>query len=269
MINYKTLQTIIAIPTEDKITELFCIADDFCKFSDAMMEKYILKSDKKRRYHRDSTMSQAEIMLIMIMFHDSDYRCLKHFYPEKVCRHLRHLFPEIVSYNRFVELEREVSVFLSLFIRKVLLGKCTGISFVDSTSLRECKNPRIRIHKMFKGIAKRGKCSMSRFFGFKLHLTCNEKGELPDFMITPGDVDDRKPLEYKTFIESVYGNPVADRGYVGRNLFQRLFVDSIQLLTKLKDNMKGALLSMSDRLYFRERAIIEKVNDELKNIVQV
>jgi len=92
--------------TEDKITELFCMVDDFCKFFDAMMAKYTLKTGKKRAYHRDSTMSKAEIMLIMILFHDSGYRCMKHFYQEKVCKHLRHLFPKVVSYNRFVELER-------------------------------------------------------------------------------------------------------------------------------------------------------------------
>ena len=194
VLNYKVLQTIIAMLTEDKVTELFCIADDFCKFFDAMMEKYTLKSDRKRHYHRDSTMSKAEIMLIMILFHDSGYRCLKHFYLEKVCRHLRHLFPRVVSYNRFVELEKEVAVPLTLFIKKALLGKCTGISFVDSTPLRVCRNQRIHIHKTFKGIAKRGKCSMGWFFGFKLHLICNEKGELLNFMITPGDVDDRKTL---------------------------------------------------------------------------
>ena len=113
--NYKVLQTIIAMITDDKVTELFCMSDDFCKFFDAMMEKYTLKSDTKRRYHRDSTMSKAEIMLIMILFHDSGYRCLKHFYLAKVCRHLRHLFPKIVSYNRFVELEKEVAVPLALF----------------------------------------------------------------------------------------------------------------------------------------------------------
>ena len=108
---------------------------------------------------------------------------------------MRHLFPLVVSYNRFVELEKEVAVPLALFIKKVLLGKCTGISFVDSTPLRVCRNQRIHVHKVFKGIAQRGKCSMGWFFGFKLHLICNEKGELLNFMITPGDVDDRKPLE--------------------------------------------------------------------------
>ncbi len=269
VLNYKVLQTIIAMLTEDKVTELFCMADDFCKFFDAMMEKYTLQSDKKRRYHRNSTMAKSEIMLIIILFHDSGYRCLKHFYLEKVCKHLRHLFPEVVSYNRFVELEKEVAIPLALFIKKVLLGKCTGISFIDSTPLRVCKNQRIHIHKVFKGIAKRGKCSMGWFFGFKLHLICNEKGELLNFMITPGDVDDRKPLECKAFIEFLYGKLVADKGYIGWNIFQRLFVDGIQIVTKLKSNMKGALMNVSDRLLLRKRAIIETVNDELKNIAQV
>ena len=269
VLKYKDLQTIIAMITEDKVTELFCMADDFCKFFDAMMKKYTLKSDNKRAYHRDSTMSKSEIMLIMILFHDSGYRCLKHFYVEKVCKHLRHLFPKVVSYNRFVELEKQVAVPLALFIKKVLLGKCTGISFVDSTPLRVCRNHRIHIHKVFKGIAQRGKCSMGWFFGFKLHLICNEKGEVLNFIITPGDVDDRKPLEYKAFVEFIYGKLVGDKGYIGKNLFQRLFVDGIQLITKLKSNMKGALMSVSDKLLLRKRAIIETVNDELKNIAQV
>jgi hypothetical protein len=180
--------------SEDKVTEIFCMADDFCKFFDAKMKKYTLPKTTKRAYHREGTLSKAEVMVIIIMFHNSDYRCLKHFYLEQVSKHLRHLFPKIVSYNRFVELEKEVAVPLTIFIKKVLLGKCTGISFVDSTPLRVCKNQRIHMHKVFKGVAQRGKCSMGWFFGFKLHLICNEKGELLNFMITPGDVDDRKPL---------------------------------------------------------------------------
>ena len=79
-------------------------------------------------------MSKAEVMLIMILFHDSGYRCLKHFYLYKVCGHLRHLLPQVVLYNRVVELEREVAIPLLLFIKKVLMGKCTGIvSTVDKS----------------------------------------------------------------------------------------------------------------------------------------
>lgn len=147
--------------TKDKVTELFCMTDDFCKFFDTMMAKYTIKSNTHHSYHRDSTLSNAEMMLIMMLFHDSGYRCLKHFYLDKVCKHLRHLFPQVVSYSRFVELEKEVAIPLVLFIKKVLLGKCTGSSFVDSTPLRVCRNQRIHIHKVFKGIAQRGKCSIS------------------------------------------------------------------------------------------------------------
>ena len=257
--------------TDDKITEIFCLADDFCKYFDNQVKKYTLsdQTTSKRKYHREPTMSKAEIMLIMILFHDSNYRCLKHFYKDKVCRQLSHLFPKTVSYNRFVELEREVAVPLAIFIKKVLLGKCTGISFVDSTPLRVCKNQRIHIHKVFKGIAQRGKCSMGWFFGFKLHLICNEKGELLNFVFTPGDVDDKKPLEYESFIRQIYGKLVGDKGYISKELFSRLFVDGIQLITKLKSNMKGAIMSVSDKVLLRKRAIIETINDELKNIAQV
>ena len=131
------------------------------------------------------------------------------------------------------------------------------------------QEPEIHIHKTFKGIAQRGKCSMGWLFGFKLHLICNERGEFLNFMITSGDVDDRKPLEYKAFVEFIHGKLVGDKGYIDKNLFERLFVDGIQLITKLKSNMNGSLMSLSDKLLLRKRAIIESVNDELKNIAQV
>ena len=103
------------------------MADDFCKFFDAMTAKYALKPAGKRKYHRSSTMSKAEVMLIMILLHDSGYRCFKHFYLEKVCKHLRHLFPNVVSYSRLVELEREVAVPLTLFIKKVCSNRFTSV----------------------------------------------------------------------------------------------------------------------------------------------
>ena len=101
----KSLQTIITIITEDKVTEIFCIADDFCKVFDAQMEKYTIKSNSKRRYHRESIMSKSEIMVIVILFHSSGFRCLKYFYKEYVCVHLRHLFPlswQMVSPSRIL-----------------------------------------------------------------------------------------------------------------------------------------------------------------------
>ncbi len=113
----------------------------------------------------------------------------------------------------------------------------------------------------FKGIAQRGKCSLGWFYGFKLHLICNDKGEILNFMITPGDVDDREPLKVKSFVEFIYGKLVGDKGYISQNLFNKLFVDGIQL----KNNMKGGLRPMYDRILLRKRAIIETINDSMMN----
>ncbi len=85
----------------------------------------------------------------------------------------------------------------------------------------------------------------------------------------PGGVDDRKPLQYKNFVDFVYGKLVGDKSYIGKSLFEKPFVDGIQLITKLKSNMKGALMSVSDSLLIRKRAIIETINNELKNIAQI
>lgn len=82
ILKIKSLQTIIAIITENKVTEIFCIAVSFCIVFDAQMEKYTIKSNSKRKYHREFTMSKAEIMVIVILFHSSGFRCLKHFYKE-------------------------------------------------------------------------------------------------------------------------------------------------------------------------------------------
>ena len=214
-------------------------------------------------------MSDAEIMVILILFHSGGFRCFKHYYKEYVCKHLKGMFPRCVSYNRFVELEKEVLLPLAIFIKKVLLGTCTGISFVDSTPLRVCRNQRIRIHKTFEGLAERGKCSMGWFFGFKLHLIINDKGEILNFMFTPGNVDDREPLRQGRFLEGVKGKLCADKGYIGQALFENLFMNGTQLVTKVKNNMKNCLMSIADKILLRKRALIETVNDELKNIAQI
>lgn len=227
------------------------------------------KDGRKRDYHRDCRVAQAEIIVIMIMFHSSNHKCLKHFYLNEICVRYRHLFPPTVSYNRFTELEKSVVVQFVIFIKKCLLGKCTGISFVDNTLLRVCRNQRIHMHKVFKGIAQRGKCFLGWFYSFKLHLICNDKGEILNFMITPGDVDDREPLKMRTFVEFIYGKLVGDKGYIGQDLFNKLFIDGIQLITELKNNMRGGLRLIYDRILLRKQAIIETINDELKNIAQI
>lgn len=253
----------------DKVIEIYSLADDFMKHFSAEFEKRTISNTHPTRAGRKSIMRDAEIITILVLFHLKGYRCLKHFYTEYVAKHMRDMFPNLVSYNRFVELQKSMMLPLAIFVKQVLLGKCTGITFVDSTPLKVCRQQRIHCHKVFKGIATRGHCSMGWFFGFKLHLMCNDRGEILNFVFTPANVDDREPLNYENFIKEVYGKLVGDKGYISSKLFERLFVDGIQMITKLKKNMKNAFISYSDKILLRKRAIIECVNDELKNICQI
>ena len=148
------------------------------------------------------------------------------------------------------------------------LGQMSISTSEDSTPLRVCRNQRILIHKTFEGLAERGKCSMGWFCGFKLHLIINDKGEILNFMFTPGNVDDREPLKQGKFLENIKGKLCADKGYIGQALFENPFLNGIQLVTKVKNNMKNSLMSIADKILLRKRALIETVNDELKNIEQ-
>ncbi len=106
---------------------------------------------------------------------------------------------------------------------------------------------------------------MGWYYGFKLHLVCNDKGEIIDFMFTPGNVDDRFPLKQKKFHDKLFGN----KGYIGKDLFERLFVDGIHIITKVRKNMKKIAMSYVDKVILRKRVIIESVNDVLKNTCQI
>ena len=253
---------------QDKVSEIFFILDEFSKNFNKTIKKHSV-GDGKRHRNKPNRLSDAEVMLILIMFHDGGYRCLKHYYANCICVHCKHLFPRQVSYNRFVELERKVMLQLCCFVKTCLMAECSGVSYVDSTPLRVCRNQRILQHKVFKGFAERGKCSMGWFYGFKLHLIINDRGEILNFMITPANVDDREPLKQHRFVEKIEGKLFGDRGYVGKELFAELFVCGIQLVTKLKKGMRNMLMSKEDKILLRKRSVIESANDELKNMAQI
>lgn len=133
---------------------------------------------------------------------------------------------------------------LALFLKTCCLGNCTGISFIDSTPIRVCKNKRIKRNKVFKGIANTGKSTMGWFDGFKLHIIINDKGEILNFTITQASDDDRAPLKQERFLDKILGKLFADKGYIGKDLAQLLFVDGIQLITQIKNNMKNCLMTI-------------------------
>ena len=248
------------------LLELFVSVDDFCQIFLPVWERKCIADGSKKR-QRSGNLSVSEIMTIIIYFHQSHYRNFKAYYTDYVCKQLRAEFPKLVSYERFVILMPSVLGPLSTYL-KSLYGRCHGVSFIDSTALSVCDNHRIHNHKVSAGFAERGKGSMGWFYGFKLHLVINECGEILACQITPGNVDDRTPVP--TLCKRLFGKLIADRGYISQSLFEQLLVTfGVQLITKIKKNMKNRLMPWIDKLLLRKRAIIESVVDQLKNISQI
>ncbi len=251
----------------ESLLELYCDVDDFCQVFLPFWNQQQLASGEKLR-QRARSLSISEIMTILIAFHQSHYRDFKAYYTQQVLKAWRSEFPTLVSYTRFVEYIPSVLVPLIVYLRTCCLGECTGISFIDSTALDVCLNQRIHCHKVFAGLAARGQTSMGWFFGFKLHLVVNDRGEILRFCITPGNVDDRKPVPGLS--KHLFGKLFGDKGYISQalaNSLREMF--DIQLITKLRKNMKNQLMTLSDRILLRRRAIIETIIDQLKNISQI
>jgi len=252
------------------LVEIFYFTDEFCKEFSKMVRGHQLKQDNgKRHRNKPSRLSDAEVITILIAFHLGGFRNLKHYYIYYVQKHLKSYFPQTVSYNRFVELQQKALLPMVLFLKTLRLGKNTGISFVDSTPIRVCNNKRIHNHKVFQGIAQRGKSTIGYFFGFKLHLIVNDQGEIIEFVITPGNIDDRQPLKDGNFLNKISGKLFGDKGYLSKDLVEKLFVDGIHLITGIRNNMKNQLMTIHDKIMLRKRSIIETINDELKNICQI
>ncbi len=254
-----------------EITTLFCEIDDFCQVFEPEYHKHLIDDGKIKRV-RKSTLSQSEVMTIIIEFQRSGYRTFKHYYQRHVCVYLRGAFPNVVSYNRFVELMGDALVPLCTYL-STRKGDCSGISFIDSMPIAVCHNGRsaanrrIHSHQVFDETAERGKNSVGWFYGFKLHLIVNDQGELLAVQLTPGNVDDRTPVP--KMVEKLFGKLFGDKGYISQKLFDLLFADGVQLVTKIKKNMKNKLMPVFDKLMLRKRAIIETIYDQLKNISQV
>jgi len=247
------------------LTELFCHVDDFwLAFAPEWQRNQLREGSKQRQ--RAGQLCESEIMTLMIYFHQARYRDFKTFYTHYVQVHLQREFPHLVSYSRFVQLMPRVLVVLCAYLQ-YCFGHCTGISLIDSTPLAVSHNRRIGQHKTFAGIAQRGKNSVDWFFGFKLHLVVNDNGELLACCLTTGNIDDRRPVP--KLVKRLFGKLFGDKGYLSQALFEQLWEQGVQLVTKLKTNMKNRLMDMTDKLLQRQRAVMETIIDQLKNISQI
>ena len=255
--------------TPSKIIEIFVKVDDFCKEFGSEITRHQLDAGYYKIRNRKASLSDSEIITILIAFHSGHFTNLKHFYLCFICAHYKAYFPGLVSYNRFVELQQKVAVPMMLFLKTNCLGKSRGINFIDSTHIKACHNRRIHNHKVFASVAERGQCSIGWFYGFKLHLIINDKGEILSFYLTKGNVDDRNIKLMTSMTQDIFGKLFGDKGYISKALADLLWGNGIQMITKPRKNMKDFNISQADKIMLRKRAIIECVNDELKNICKL
>jgi len=172
----------------------------------------------------------------------------------------------LVSYIQFLELKKRALFPLHCFLFS-LYGKCTGISFVDSTSLTVCHPKRIHSHRVFRGLAKRGKTTKGWFYGFKLHLSITENGELLAFFLSPGNTSDLAVLSQIT--QGLVGKLLGDKGYISQEMFENLSSRGLQLIIKLRAKMKNKLMPVIDKILLRKRGMIDSVIGQLKSICQI
>jgi len=192
------------------LLELFCAVDDFCKGMKKEQVERLLGDGSERR-QRAGQLSESEALTIMIHFHQSQYRTFKAYYEEHVRVYLRSEFPHLISYGRFVQRMPRLLGWLCLYLFNCF-GRCTGISFVDATFIAVCDNRRINQHKVFKGIATRGKGSTGWSFGFKLHLVVNEQGELLAVYLTAANRHELKALP--KLVKRLFGQLFGDMAYL-------------------------------------------------------
>jgi hypothetical protein len=248
-----------------EIVALFCDVDDFCQQFEPRWQQRLLRSGTPQHL-RESRLCLSEVMTIVISFHQSGYRTFKDYFLRYVTPHLSWAFPHVVSYTRFVELRQTALIPLCAYLQ-TRKGKSQGVAFIDSTLLAVCHPRRSSRHKVFAGLARWGRNSFGWCYGFKLHLLLNDVGELLACRLTAANGDDRKPVPQ--LVKAVQGKVCGDRGYMSQALFADLFAHGVQLITKLRKDMKNTLLPILDKLLLRKRSLIETVNDQLKNISQI
>lgn len=241
------------------IVSLYYFIDEFCKIYEDWLREKLLPSNHKRL--RPTQMKLSDMLTIMVLFHMSSHKVFKHFYIEHIAFTRKRDFPDLVDYDRFVALMPRLFVPLCMMLH-LLKGDETGIYFMDSTHIPVCHAKRINRNRVFKGMAERGRTTMGWFYGFKLHLVINHKGEIMAVKITKGNVDDRTPVPKMT--EKLFGFIALDKGYISAKLFQELYKRGLKIIVGIRKGMQNMLMNTAEKLLLRKRFVIETVFGRIK-----
>lgn len=255
--------------TENNLIEQFIEVDDFCKYFEPYMDHRSIEKGGIKKRKRKGNMSKSEIMTILILYHQSGYKCFQYYYEELVLPNWGSYFPKLVSYERFVSLIGQSYIFLYVFVKyRTLWSLKSGHYYIDSKKLPVCDNRRIGSNKVFKDIGQRGKSSCGWFYGLKLHLVINNLGDIINFEVTPANIADNDKKLLRWLLKGVKGSCYGDKGYI-TSIFEELLENGVALITKLKKNMKQKLLHLQHKMMLLRRGVIESVNDILMTVFDI
>jgi hypothetical protein len=253
---------------ETLLYQIFIDADDFIKAFEAYQLTHRLGCSSSRPGPKRS-MCKSEVLSILIFYHYSGYKCFQYYYESLILKDLQSFFPQAVSYTHFVASMKDVAKHLYLFAQlRCAASERGGIYFADSKKLPVCDNQRIRANKVFKGVAGRGKSSTGWFYGLKAHLLVNNVGQIVQFVITSANFADNNKAVLDKLLAHIQGKCFADKGYLTK-FFEHFLQKGVQIITKIRSNMKNSLVQMSDKLWLRKRAIIESINDILMSVLDI
>lgn len=252
---------------ENKLIEIFVSCDDFCQiFQDCLAKKSLPIQPNQAMI---TTLSDSEIMTIIVFYHYSGYKCFQYYYQDLVRNVLVKDFPKIPSYNRFIELIPYQTLRLQMFLKYLsVFSNRTGNYFIDSKKMPVCDNRRIHSNKVFLGFAGRGKSSTGWFYGLKTHLIINELGQIINFALTPANISDNDDRLMDYMLDGLKGQCFGDKGYLTK-LFEQYYQQGLILITKVRKNMKNKLIKIKDKINLKKRALIESVNDILMTVFDI
>jgi len=249
----------------DKLIEIFCSTDDFIqKFSFFLQNHSVSNGKQIKKPKARCRLTTSEIMTILVCYHLSGCKNFKSYYLRLVLPCWKEYFPDLVSYNRFIELiPRHLLPLFALSKMMCFAIEKQGVYYIDSKKMPMCDNKRIHSNKVFLGVGGRGKSSTGWFYGLKLHLIINPLGDIINFDFTPANVADNNHDLLRRICEGLRGKMFGDKGYLTK-LFEEFYQKGLRFITKVKRNMKNQLIEWEDKVFLKGRSLIETVNGILK-----
>jgi hypothetical protein len=235
---------------------IYCFVDDWIKGVVSNLRYALTRPGKDLPPIKKHKLTIAELVSLAIFRFFTGHRNWKDFYQHITTYHKKD-FSELPKYKNFLVAINQLS-FLALILLEGFMNifkrftRISDLKFADSTKLQVCHIKREFSHKVCYGLARKSKSSMGWFYGFKLHIICNELMQILNLKITAGNVDDRKGLAM--IWNDIFGMIIADAGYIGKDWQAKAFSLNKCLLTGVKANMKKLMTETEEyMLHLRQR----------------